>query len=319
MAEFVEALHALHPDLQVAVRTAAPAFLFPAHAEVFTADFEPGLAESSDALHILPEETARRVAAFMEGADAAVAREAEWLRSRDVRLVIADIPFLAGEIAAAAGLPCIGISNFTWNWIYEPHLQNDPRWPQWEARIERGYSHFTTLLRMPFAQPVWMDALRHIVPVPLIARHGKPFAWPDDRPRVLVGMRTAVDPEAVQRAREQCPEFVFVQPDHGPRFQDLLASSTLVVAKLGFSTVAECLANRKPLLHAPRAGFREDAVSRVEAARYINLAELPLDDFASGNWGAHIRSLTSAPMPPEIAPTNGAQVCARWIVSNYLP
>ena len=313
MAELIRELLERRPDLQIAVRTAAPAFLFPADVEVLHADFEPGLAESRDSLRILAEETAHRVVAFLERADALVAREADWLRSRNIRLVVADIPFLAGEIAAAAGVSCVGISNFTWDWIYEPHLRSDPRWPAWEARIQSGYSRFAALLRMPFAQPVRMDAFRRIVDVPLIGRRGTALPWPDHRPRVLVGMRAAVDRAVVQRASEQCPEFVFVEPNHGPRFQDLLASSALVVAKLGFSTVAECVANRTPLLHAPREGFREDAISRVEAARYINFSELPLDHFAAGNWGEHIRRLAAMPMPAEIANTGGAAVCAEWI------
>ena len=37
---------------------------------------------------------------------------------------MADIPFLAGDIAAAAGIPIIAITNFTWDWIYEPYFND---------------------------------------------------------------------------------------------------------------------------------------------------------------------------------------------------
>ena len=52
---------------------------------------------------------------------ARVAREAQWLRSAGARVVLGDIPPLAFDAAAAAGVPSIALANFSWDWIYR-HL-----------------------------------------------------------------------------------------------------------------------------------------------------------------------------------------------------
>jgi hypothetical protein len=296
----------------VAVRTAAPANLFPETAAHSAAEFEPGIAESADALRILPAETAERVEQFFERVDAIVRAETAWVRAQRTRLIVADIPFLAGEIAASAGVACVAIGNFTWDWIYEPLLCRHPRWPEWDARIRRGYRQFAEFWRLPFGQAVRLEPFRRVIDVSMIARRGQPLRMAGGRPRVLIGMRGGVPPAALERAARDCPDLAFIEPGSAP-FPDLVATSCAVVSKLGYGTVAECAVNRTPLLYPPRQGFREDAITRAEAAQYMNLAELPLDDFRSGAWGPHLRRLIESPMPASAPRSDGAEVCARRI------
>ena len=44
-----------------------------------------------------------------------------WRETSAIDLIVADIPPMAGDIAAVLGVPCIAIANFTWDWIYEPY------------------------------------------------------------------------------------------------------------------------------------------------------------------------------------------------------
>ena len=59
------------------------------------------------------EETLDAYRAFLPERQRLVEAEAESLRAAKVRLVVADIPAAAFAAASAAGIPSVGISNFT--------------------------------------------------------------------------------------------------------------------------------------------------------------------------------------------------------------
>ena len=75
-----------------------------------------------DALTIDAPGTLRRLIDLLARRDAIVADELAAVRRIAPGLIVADIPFLAGDVAAAAGVPCVGMSNFTWDWICDPLL-----------------------------------------------------------------------------------------------------------------------------------------------------------------------------------------------------
>jgi hypothetical protein len=326
MAEVMKALAAEPPGIRIFVRSAAPEFLFPPQVSYSAADFDAGVAETPDTLRILPGETASRLGALMDRAGQIVAREIEWTRAHGIELLIADIPFLAGEIAAGAGIPCFGISNFTWDWIYEPHLAGDARWPEWERRIRGAYARFSLFLKLPFAQNARLDAFAAVREVPLIASPSAGAESNGTGPlRVLIAMRGEIPVAAVRRAARQAPEFRFVhrkaeleaeEPNleySSAPFHDLLAQSDVIVSKPGYSTIAECVAHRKRFLYTPRSGFREDPVSLAEASAYIPLAEIPLEDFHTGAWAEHLRRLLALPKPTAVMRADGSACCAEVI------
>ena len=195
-----------------------------------------------------------------------------------------------------AGVPCVAISNFTWDWIYEPYARDHL------ARLEEAYSRMHVLLRLPFAQTDRLSAFPRIVDAPLIA-HDYPsdVARGNSRTRVLLGSRARVSDEALARAAAEGPEFEFLVPPVSTGFAEALASCDLVVAKLGFSLLAECIAAGKRLLYPPRVDFREETIMQAEVAKHLPALSISLDDFYSGNWTPHLRNLTS--MPPVISPS----------------
>lgn len=50
----------------------------------------------------------------VERREAILSTESEWLKSTQIQLVALDIVPIACAAAAAAGLPCVGVSNFSW-------------------------------------------------------------------------------------------------------------------------------------------------------------------------------------------------------------
>jgi predicted glycosyltransferase len=113
-AEVIRALRAAAPDVNVYVRTSAPAHLFANLATgPVTAPFIDVPVVERDALSIDWRATVGAAADVLRRRRALVAREVEAVRELDPSLVVADVPFLAGDLAAALGVPCVAVSNFT--------------------------------------------------------------------------------------------------------------------------------------------------------------------------------------------------------------
>ena len=275
-----------------------------------------------------------------------MATETDFVRREQVRLIVADIPFLAGDIAARTGILCIGISNFTWDWILALLLAGDSTLDL----LRQSYGKFDYYLRLPFSHPLEVsspEATRvesggHLaatkpctIEVPLVATRSQQAAElvlerlgldpGDTRCRVFLGMRAPVSGAVLAAAARANPEFCFLSresygcplpenvrrvPQPDLTYHDVLAVSDAVVSKLGYGTVSACVANRTGILFPAREGFREDGLLREGAARYLRARELPLQDFLTGAWGPHLRALQALREPAERLEINGADVCA---------
>jgi predicted glycosyltransferase len=185
----------------------------------------------------------------------------------------------------------------------------------------------SALLQLPFGHDT--DAFPQVVPVPLIARrstHGPAEVLrrigldeADRRPRVLVAMRGGVPPATLERAAASAPDFQFlrVRPEEsGLDFSDLVAASDVVVSKLGYGTIAECIAHGTRLVWPPRAGFHEDDVTRSEAPRYLRMEPIAAGEYAAGDWRAALERVMALPSPPGQMPLDGAMACARFLAQQ---
>lgn len=329
--EVLRALLELRHDVVVHVRTTAPRWLFdelPQDRLRFEeVAIDPGAAED-DALNINLPRTLERVRQALCGRPEVVRRESQYVRENRVELIAADVPFLAGEVAEAAGVRAVAVSNFTWDWIYEPWFGREH--PELIETIRASYAKFHSILHMPWGG--YSSGLTNVVEVPLVVtaprfsreevRRRLGF---DERPIVLLAMRGGTSKEALVAAARQSPDYVFLcirRPTPAPenvravelspafRFIDLLPGCDLVLCKLGYGIVADCIRCRVPLLHPPRTAFREDPLSAEHAAEYINLRPLEPSHFLSGDWRGDLRDLLARPRPNVIADTRGGNICA---------
>jgi L-arabinokinase len=339
-AEVIRALRGVAPDGNVYVRTAAPAGMFaglvagpvaPNHIDVPVVEQGP--------LAIDWVATLGAAADLLRRRRAVVAREVEAARELAPSLVVSDVPFLAGDVAAELGVACVAVSNFTWDWIYEPYRGCHPDGASVVRGARSSYGQMTALLRVPFGHDT--DVFPQVIPVPLVARRATReredvsrqlgLDSHDERPRVLVGMRGGVEGEALARAAASAPDFLFLKLDRedtpgaapsqaenvrpvrleaGLDFSDLLAASDIAVSKLGYGMIADCIAAGTRLVWPPRVGFREDEVTKVEAAKYMRMKEMEAEAFAAGEWGPALRAAMELPEPAETMPLDGADACA---------
>ncbi len=327
----------------VFVRTVAPAVLFGDLPVLYSrADFDSGVVETDGSLGVDVAATVAGIRSVFCERERIIERELEFIRVNGIERIVADVPFIAGDIAAAAGIPCIGVSNFTWEWIYGPYLERFAGSDELTAIMRTGYAKMTRFCRLPFHHAEGFEIFQQVDDVPLVARQptkGREevlqmlgYSLSDSRPRILVGMRGRLGPGALEAAAVESPDFDFihldqdvrtetpnsryVQTGNGLRYPDVLQVCDVAVSKFGYGMVSECVANRKPMLVPPRVDFREDEVFRGEAGRYIPIQEITRTEFQAGRWRGQLRLLLDAKLPENSMRTDGAAVCAEIIMKT---
>jgi L-arabinokinase len=328
-AEVIRALRAAAPDVNMYVRTSAPPSIFRGltAAPVMPGEIDAPVVEH-DSLSIDWAATLAGTADLLRRRRSAVAREVHAVEGLGPSLLVADVPFLAADVAAALGVPCVGLSNFTWDWIFAPHRAAHPDAAAVVRGVRASYGRMAALLRLPFGHET--DVFPQVIPVPLVARRGT--ADPEDvlrrlgvdpsdrRPRVLVGMRGGIDPQTLERAKASAPGFCFLRADpedFGLDFSDLMAASDVVVSKLGYGTIADAIANGTRLVWPPRSGFREDDVTAAEAPRFLRMRGMSPEQLHAGEWRESLERALELPPPPQRMPTDGAAACAA-VLSQWL-
>lgn len=345
ISEILRAIVANQPDWTLHVRSNVPPHLVAGIPRVVfhhcRQSLDPGVAEEADSLGVDVPATLDAIESYYRRRAEIVAQEVHWIRRGKIELIVADFPPLAGEIAAACGLPSVGIGNFTWDWIYEPFFEGSARryLLDW---VREGYTKLDRWLKLPFSHENHHDRLAH-VDVPLVAR--RPRREPGDvlrhlgidnadhRPRIVLAMRGRIPPAARAAAADANPDLLFLHFDAanaGSRgnelpvtitpellFSDVLNVCEVAVSKFGYGMISECIAAKKRLLCPPRRRFREDEIFDRQADGQLRLKRISRDEFVAGHWAHGLRELLDQPPIEPTLRIDGAEVCAREIATIY--
>jgi L-arabinokinase len=338
------ALLAASPGLRIVVRTAAPSWIFPAETDVEPCIIDAGVVQPNS-LDIDARASLERYAGLVNDEEARIDAEADRLREIGARAVVADVPSAAFAIAARAGVPGIGLANFSWDWIYGPFVEQVPEYAPLLERLRTQYGQTSLLLRLPFHGG--LTAFPTIEDVPLIARRATSgrdetrarLGLPLDLPLVLFSfgghadsgpdagrlaalggygfVATATTRDATRSASSQAVRQgrnLFLLPQLADGYVDLLAACDVVITKPGYGIVADLIANRVPALYVSRGGFLEEPVL-VQAleteARAVPLDRAALDALDLGPALDRLQSLTR---PWTDRRLDGAEVCAHRIL-----
>lgn len=328
------------PDVHIDIRTTAAPFIFQnlgANVHSQHVEIDRGVIEDSP-LRLNWDKTIANLRGLVDHKDELARAEAESLRQTGAELILADIPWLAGYVAEAASLPCYAQGNFTWDWIYQPHLSRSAEGRAMLDVFTGGYQRMSGWLRLPFPHEYphlertidlpLVDTPAHLPPAAVLAKLG--IAAADTRPRVYLAMRDRTGIDALSHAVAEDPGLLYLcnRPADGSlpagavgipadlRFWDTLSVCDAVISKLGHGIVTDTLSHRVRLLWPQRNGFREDPMLAAGATEYCPNAPLPADDFAAGRWAGHVRRLLATPFPARRHPTGGAAVAAQWIAQR---
>ena len=354
--EVINAVLARRPEARIGVRTSAPRWLFDLTVKgkitFSTLECDTGVVQI-DALALDEADTIRRAAAFHSDLVTRAASETRVLRELGAGLIVGDIPPLAFAVGAAAGIPSIGLGNFTWDWIYADY----PRVrlaPSLLPAIRGAYAKASMALRLPMS--AGFETFSNVRDIPFVARHAtrtreevcKALKLPSDKPIVLMSFAgyglPGVDTDVlakfkkytvitaanlpVGRTRKETPlaerngTFIRVNEDamYGAavRYEDLVSAAEAVVTKPGFGVISECIANDAAVLYTSRGHFPEYEVLVEEMPKYLRTAFIGQEDLLAGRWEPHLRKLLAQPRPknyhkPE---TNGADVAAEILLKT---
>ena len=279
------------------------------------------------------------------------ASETRVLRELGAGLIVGDIPPLAFAVSAAAGIPSVGLGNFTWDWIYADY----PRVrlaPSLLPTIRGAYAKASMALRLPMS--AGFESFSNVKDIPFVARHAtrtreevcKLLKLPADKPIVLMsfggyglpGLDTDVLAKfkkytvvttanlPVGRTRKETPlaerkgSFISINEeamyDAGVRYEDLVGAAEAVVTKPGYGIIAESIANDAAVLYTSRGHFPEYDVLVEDLPKYLRTAFIGQEELFAGKWESPLDKLLAQSRPknykkPE---TNGADVAAEILL-----
>jgi L-arabinokinase len=346
--EVINAILARRPETRIGVRTSAPRWLFDLTVKgkvtFSTLECDTGVVQV-DALTLDEADSIRRASAFHGDLVTRAASETRVLRELGAGLIVGDIPPLAFAVGASAGIASIGLSNFTWDWVYADY----PRVrlaPSLLPTIRGAYAKASMALRLPMSGG--FESFSNVKDIPFVARHAtrtreevcKLLKLPADKPLVLVSFGgyglSGLDAEPLSRfkkytvvntsnvplgrarkeaaATERKGSYISVNEeamyDAGVRYEDLVGAAEAVVTKPGYGIVAECIANDTAVLYTPRGHFPEYDVIVEEMPKYVRNAFIGHDDLFAGKWESLLDKLLAQPKPKKKPETNGADVAA---------
>jgi hypothetical protein len=319
-AQVLRTLVERYPFVKVVVRTSAPAWLFkgvaPSALGVQETVTDVGMVEL-DARRIDVNASIAKLIGFFQGYGARLEQELRFVRSQGFDLIVADAPFIAGDVSYITGIPAVAISNFLWDWIYA-----DPMFAKGDIRrqielMTLAYSRFNLYLRLPFhpetqSIPVVKD-MPIVCGVKTLSRRQLADILCVDfsmwRAVVLFTYRSTLASAVIRRVLAENQDVLFLWaaplPDREKitaenfrliedgglvSFQDLVAISSVVVAKLGYGTLASCAIEGAKLVFADRFGYVEDGPLIDGAMRYCQGIHMSNNDFESGAWRRYLET-----------------------------
>jgi len=318
----LDALAARVPNLQVTLRTDVPERavrrFWPAGATLVPGPFDPSLAMSApdtvdvDATAALYRDFPARFEAAVRESDAVIAR----LRPD---AVFADIAAPGLVAARRAGIPALALCSLNWAGVLRATL---PQGAVDKAAIrcfDTAYAAADAFL-MPepsMAMPSLGNS-RTIGPIGRIGRNRQAeiralIGGSIDKPIGLVswgGWTTGVAADFLSGLPDEIDWITDPEPllQAGMTHIDLMASSAIVIAKPGYGTFVETVANRARLLHTPREGWPETPALTAWANRHGRAAGLPAH--ASPDEAATLIRRLMAETPPAPPALTGADEAA---------
>lgn len=333
----MNAIHERHPEAIFEIFTSVPIWFFNMslrggfnYHKLVT---DIGLVQSSPMLEDLPE-TIHRLEAMLPYRPELTHNLAKQITQIGCEMVLCDIAPLGIAVAKAAGLPSVLMENFTWDWIYEGYLAEEPRFAPYIAYLRETFAsadhHIRTEPACSMQPPA--DLLTGVVsrkarvgreqtreqlgiapeaPLVMITMGGIVTAYPFlDRLEHSANVRFLIPGSSEQHEQRGS---MLLLPHHSHFYHpDLVAASDVVVGKLGYSTLAEAYTAGTPFAFIPRERFRESAPMGRYAREEMSAMELSEASFFSGEWIDLLPELIARPKRKSLTP-NGADEISGYI------
>lgn len=340
-AAVIAALRRRRPDLDVTLYTRVPPSFFEdsrlgpfAYVDL---DCDLGMVQRSAIDEDLPA-TLERLASLPLFDEVRVRALAATVRARGCDGILCDIAPLGLAVARAAGLPSLLVENFTWDWIYEGYVDRDPRFGPYAGRMREAFAladwHVQT-------EPVCRPA-PGATAIPVVSRSPREgrevvrarLALRPDAPAILItgGILpgTRADLARMLRRAPGC-DFIVIGgsapeardgsawflPSRSDLYHpDLVHACDVVVAKVGYSTVAEVYHAGTRMAFLTRPQFRESPVLEAFVRTRIPSHGIGAEEWETGAWLESLPGLLAQPRACR-HDRNGADVLADAIAAKW--
>ncbi|MCX7172246.1 MAG: hypothetical protein NTY41_18745 [Proteobacteria bacterium] len=257
-----------------------------------------------------------------------MAFEAEFLRQRQVELVLSNVAYLPLAGAAQAGIPAVAMCSLNWADLFFHYFGKEPWSAAIHAQMQSAYAGADAFLRVTpgMAMPT-LNNLRIIGPIAQVmapqraeiaGRLGLPGAarwvlvglggiahrlpvthWPR-----LAGVRWLV-PDHWQARRDDISSY-----DNSIDFAALLACADALITKTGYGSFAEATCQGVPVLYLPRPNWPEEACLVEWLGEHNRYARITPDEVSAGSFTCRLEEIWAAKRPPRPVPSGINQACA---------
>jgi len=300
-----------------------------------------GLVQTSP-LHFDPDQTIDALAAFLPFKEQLLKSLSDKLCVADCHLIISDISPLGIAVAQYAGMASVLVENFTWDWIYEPYVTENPQFKKYIDLLD-GYfnnaglriqavpickkisKHPCTppISRAPVSDPLQIRkqlGIKGQEKMVLITMGGMPGSLP------FIEQLASVDKHicfvlpgtSINQAEPaiKTNQVIFLSRNSEFYHPDLVNAADAVVGKVGYSTLSEVYQAGVPYGFVTRPDFRESPVFETYIRQNMAGIEISEIEFNSGVWLKLLPELLSHPKRAQSKP-NGADAAAEHICNYF--
>ncbi|MGC9365461.1 MAG: hypothetical protein ACP5FK_00250 [bacterium] len=262
-----------------------------------------------DALEIDIEQTLEKNLELEQQEKQILQREVDFIHSENIDIIFSDIPPLAFKIAQLAGIPCYGVSNFSWDWIYDGLAHYHRDYLRFSVKFYNFYQMAAGLFQLPFAGP--MRAFKKIYRMGLVRRSPaikspqqirKLLNIPQDAKVMLLtfggqeylpplrkieGLLYLVPGKVDRRMRDSYIEVSTKNFSH----PDLVVASDIIFSKPGYGILSEIWDLPKLFIYTDRGPFREYEVLKKYIEKHIpSSIYIPSSAVRDGSWLSMVES-----------------------------
>jgi hypothetical protein len=266
-----------------------------------------------------------------------VRHEADWLSTQAFDQVFADVAYLPLAAAALAGIESTALCSLNWADITQAYLAQRPDMKQIFGEMSAAYASVGIFLQptpsMPMSQLPCRQVIAPIAGIGTRRRRELAEKWslPDTRKLALIGFGGIA-----YQGKGQLPEIpnvTWLAPDDWQSnqadtradvipfsrlalpFLDLLASSDLLVTKVGYGSFVEATAHAVPVLYLDRPDWPETPYLAAWLAKHGNAAVIEEAALFSGQLETVLTELWQ--QPRKTAPlADGAIQAARHLLAH---
>ncbi len=272
-----------------------------------------------DFIRIDVAQTFQALERFFKCSDQRIDAESRWLEDNRIDLIVTDIASAPLKAGRALGIPTLLIANFTWYDIHS-RLPQAEKWKPLIKALREEYAQATIQI-LPQCH-IDTPLIENRQEVGFISRKGK-----DRRHELEEAFSTSLKHKTLVfiylgdsgaqnldwKNLKKLDDCVFLTRDPLPRnipnlhvltdrflYQDLIASSDIVLTKAGYSTLASAFAHDKPVLSCSRKHFYEFEV--MKRFLYDNRVGLIFDSdkFYGCDWREEIDTAKAIPMKGKV-------------------